>query len=1217
MSIDFIELLDSHIMATENVIIEEERIKDEYNIYFNDAQIKSHLTNLVYDGKKVSTFFDLLDQRNPQRTPYTKHIMPIISCKKHIYYIDDDEYEPDQDFEEEQQIIMNNFDDFMIQFDAMNHDARNKYSMTKERFDNLMRPFVTTGTPNHTIGDSSVDGMDALNRRYRMIPNDQVKLVGFYTGSEDRQEIHIAKYLKRLRKLRDNDDVRVMFNDFAFRNNKLVIKAKATVRGDKVVFDKPIYLQTPDVMTSSLPINDDRFFVFPAGKPSFSKYAILMGNYAVYGEDPVQLNEFIMPSSVTQALFIQYRSGAIKTYRDLSAYVLEEAHRHVINWIMRPKTKQGALSSPRARRARMTSNPPQPPPPRDRYRAAFLANFKEYLASLQRKFDKGSLGKQINKIRGELELLKDAAESTCSKVVARPIKIIKTFSSVTELNADLDAFRENEYVILQQPLFARDELFVMKSVQGSNQWVKVRNLDKCDTDILIVGSQKNIAQDLCMYDSAEQACQYLENIWMLRKKQAKERHLKILEDISWLLEHGADDINALIAFFEMINKHDIMRNIPFDATFHGHYEKIVADEDLYGEDLPMTFEELMNFTEGNEMPRPLQQQPQQKGVSNPTELDNVTIISKYLDINFTSDHLSFMKQYVSRRFDKTFLDEQLVAERTRLMAPINQTMYQNNRDYKNKVDTKIEERLRAFMEKKYEKFYYDEIIFSAALIQCMILALYPAAEMSKIVPRCSALYSSTGHPIASDGAKSLESYLACALKQMAIEDDIRYKLVISSDRVADDIKSSIDAILIEDYSLSQRITNNKQTKSSPRRITRIMEAPLNVSYRPAFNFPVHTNDDTILFLKTLNDVVARSKYNKINMKKSAFISNVCCPELLTNEYDTYDMFTGEVRDMNTVRQKTAFINHSRTTFPPLHAQHLKDPFKEPKVTHHKWMRLTYDEARDIVIDPIEDDEFNEVIYPRLNANFEKLSTLLLKILDKPNMAALYFIRDALINNMNNDSKLHRMVLHNFLVNKLPLQVSKWINGIANSTDELDKTVRSNTDVRELLNDSWPFVKVFADTIVVSGAEDECIKDIIMLLDSLFVFLTHLSVTAGENMRSPNIKLVHTLIDTMITKMHEYYQNNIFDNKDVLKNIEELRELKKQSMMDAYAVDDEERTIQIQLRNIGVTNWQSIFDRMKNVDLTDMNAQREENENYRMGDYAGENDEADEINEDVY
>jgi hypothetical protein len=1213
MSIDFIELLDSHIIATENVIIEEERIKDEYDIYFNDAQIKSHLTNLVYDGKKVAKFFDLLDQRAPQRTPYT-NLMPIISCKKHIYYIEDDDYEPDQDFEEEQQIIMNNFDDFIIQFDAMNHDARNKYSMTKERFDNLMRPFVTTGVPNHTIGDSSVDGIDALSRKYRLVPNDQVKLVGFYTGSEDRQEIHIAKYLKNLRKLSDNDDVRVLFNDFAFRNNKLVIKAKATVRGNKVVFDKPIYLQTPDVMTSSLPINDDRIFVFPAGKPSFSKYAILTGDYAVYGEDPVKLSEFILPSSVTQVLFIEYRSGAIKTYRDLSAYVLEEKHRHIVDWIMRPKTTHRAHSSPQ--KARKTSNPPSSEPaPRDRHLAAFLTKFKEYLASIQRQFDKDSLNKQINKIRGELESLKDS-KSTCAKVVARPIKIIKTFSSITELNADLDAFRENEYVILQQPLFARDELFVMKSVQGSNQWVKVRNLDKCDTDILMA-NHDNITQELCMYDSAEQACQYLENSWMLRKKQAKERHLQILEDIARLLEHGEDDMNTLIAFFEMINKHDIMRNVPFDATFHGHYEKVVADEDLYGEELPMTFEELMNFTEGNEMPRPLQQQQKLPSNPQPTELDNVTIISKYLDINFTSDHLSFMKQYVSRRFDKTLLDEQLIAERTRLMAPINQTMYQSNRDYKNKVDTKIEERLRAFMEKKYEKFYYDEIIFSAALIQCMILALYPAAEMSKIVPRCSALYSSTGHPITSDATKSLESYLACALKQMAIEDDIRYKLVLSSDKVANDIKTCIDIIITEDYSLSQRIANNKQTKSSPRRTTRTVEAPLNVSFKPAFNFPVHTSNDTILFLKTLNDVVARSKYNKINMKKSAFISNVCCPELLTNEYDTYDMFTGEVRDMNMVRQKTAVINHSRTTFPPLHAQHVKDPFEEPTVTHHKWMKLTYDEERDIVIDPIEDDEFNEVIYPRLSANFEKLSTLLLKILDKPNMAAIYFIRDALINNMNNDPKLHRMVLHNFLVNRLSLQVSKWINGIVNGTDELDKTVRSNTEVRELLRSSWPFVKVFTDTIVVSGAEDACIKDIIMLLDSLFVFLTHLSVTAGENMRIPNIKLVHTLIDTMITRLHEYYQNNIFDNKDVLKNIEELREMKKQSMMDAYAVDDEERTIQIQLRNIGVTNWQSIFDRMKNVDLTDMNAQREENENYRMGDYMGENDEADEVNEDVY
>ena len=1210
MSIDFIELLDSHIIATENVVIEEERIKDDYNIHFNDAQIKSHLTNLLYDGKKVAKFFYLLDQRPVQPAPHAYPIMPIISCKKHIYYVKDDDYEPDQDFEEEQQIIMNNFDDFMIQFDAMNHDARNKYTMTKERFDNLMRPFLTTGVPNHTIGES-IDGIDDMERKYRMLPSDQVKLVGFCTGTKDRRAIYIAKYLKGIRKLRDADAARVVFNDFAFRNNKLVLEAKATVRGDKVVLDKPVYFQTPDVMTPSLPINDDRIFVFPAGKKTFSKHAILTGDYAIYGDDPVQLREFILPSSVTQTLFLQHRSGALKTYRDLGES-LQEKHRGVIDWVMRP-TK---LSPPRTLSStlRKKTQPISPSHlPRDRHIAAFLAKFKGYLASVQQQVDKDSLDKRITKIRAELEALTNSKNDACNKVVARPIKIAKTFSSVTELNADVDAFRENEHVILQQPLFARDELFVMKIVQGSNQWVKVRNLDKCDTNILMA-NKDNVTQE-CMYDSAEQACQYLEHIWVLRKKQAKERQLQILKDISLLLEHGSwsDDIDLLIAFFEMINKHDITRNIPFDATFHGHYERIVADEDLYGEDLPMTFEELMNFTEGNEMPMPLQRREEP---AKSTELDNVTIITKYLDINFTNDHLSFMKQYVSRRFDKTLLDAQLIAERTRLMAPINQTMYQNNPDYKVKVDAKIEERLRAFMEKRYEKFYYDEIVFSAAIIQCMILALHPAVEMSKIVPRCSALYSSTGHPISSDATKNLENYLACTLKQMAIEDDIRYKLILSSDRVVADIKSNIDAILAEDYSLSQRIANNKQTAVvSPRRLPRTTEAALNVSFKPAFNFPVHTNDRAILFLKTLNDIVARSKYNKINMKKSAFISNFCCPELLTNEYDTYNMFTGDIRD--DMQQKTAVIDHSRTSFPPLHSSHLKDPFEEPTVTHHKWMKLSSDEAQDIVVEPIEDDEFNDIIYPRLNDNFKQLSSLLSKILDNPNMAAMYFIRDALINNMNNDPKLHRMVLHNFLMNKLPLQVSQWINGINNGIDELDMTVRNNTDVRELLRHSWPYVKVFTDTIVVSGAEDDCIKDVIVLLDGFFVFLTHLSTTAGENMRQPNIKLVHNLIDTMITKMHEYYQNNIFDNQDVLKNIEELRELKKQSMMNAYAVDDEERTIQIQLRNIGVANWQGIFDRIKNVDLTAINAQREEDENYRMGDYAGENAEADEINEDVY
>jgi hypothetical protein len=108
-----------------------------------------------------------------------------------------------------------------------------------------------------------------------------------------------------------------------------------------------------------------------------------------------------------------------------------------------------------------------------------------------------------------------------------------------------------------------------------------------------------------------------------------------------------------------------------------------------------------------------------------------------------------------------------------------------------------------------------------------------------------------------------------------------------------------------------------------------------------------------------------------------------------------------------------------------------------------------------------------------------------------------------------------------------------------------------------------------------------------------------------------------MINTIITSLFDHFQNNIFDNQTVLKNIEELREQKKQTMMEAYAVDDEERTIQIQLRNIGVTDWTSIFDRIKNTDLANINGQREEDENYNMTNYAGENDDADEINDDAF
>jgi hypothetical protein len=1218
MSIDFIELLDSQIMTTENVVIEEERIKDEYAVYFNDAQIQSHLTNLLYGdgddarsiGKKVLNFFYLLDYRNNTQFNVPNMFKPIISCKKHVHYLDDDDYTPDAVFEDEQQIFMSAFKEYILQFHDLNRDTRNKYTTTKDKMDNLARPFMTSGgIENHHVL-SNTDALDKLNRPLRLINNDKVRLIGYYTGqAKKRHEIQLQTYIDNFAHLKtahDDVEVTIMFNDFAFRNNKLVLELRGRVSNGIVVFDKPVTIE--GALVNSMLMEDRRIFVFPKTsdiKP-FSKQSIINGNYVVFFDDPTVAASYLLPSNASQALFVEFMRGNPLTLNEIMSIngELEEKHRMIIDWILQLRTKhQPKNVTEKTRKEGVTTV--RPFIFRKNVKQS-LETFKTYLEHMLNTLDKVALTKQIQQLQGEIQNLGTNTKE-CGTLESRPVKVVHTYSLITQLLADKDKYADGEHVLLHQPHFSKDIMFVLKTIKGQKTWVRTRNMNMCASDVFL-----SPATELCIFESAEKACQKLEQVRILRKKEILQHKLGILQGLSTLV--GFDDLDVLIAFFDMVARHLVMRNMPFDANFHGHYEKIIADEDLFGEEIPLTFEELMNHAEGNDIHLPLGGNKPEKQVL--TELDTITIIAKYLDINFTSDQLAFMRQYVSSRYAVNDLDKQLLDERTKLMAAINQAMYQSNKGYREKVDAKIEERLKTFMESNYAKFYYDEIVFSAALIQCMLLALYPSVEIARIVPKCSALYSIVGHPISSN--KGMENYLACALKQMAVQDDIRYKLILSSNKVEADIKAKIDVILAEDYTIAQQIERHKELllrPKTPKQIAKTMELPLNVSFKPAFNFPHHSTNTAIHFLKTLNDVVAKSRYNKININKSAFISNFCCPEKLTDHIHYYNVFTDNARNvMEKVQQKVSSIDHSLTLFPPLHISKQIELAQMTMVKQTKWSTLQANDDEHIQQNIISDDEFNDSLYPRLNKNFEQVSKTLPKAIDNVNMVALYFIRDTLINNMNSNPKLHRMVLHTFLSNKLPLLISRWMNGLVMDAmnDELGKTIRNNMQVRVMLKESWSYVKVFKDMIITSGTEDACIKDIISLLDVLFVYLSLLSTTSGTN-----AKLVHTMINTIITSLFDHFQNNIFDNQTVLKNIEELREQKKQTMMEAYAVDDEERTIQIQLRNIGVTDWTSIFDRIKNTDLANINGQREEDENYNMTNYAGENDDADEINDDAF
>jgi hypothetical protein len=243
-------------------------------------------------------------------------------------------------------------------------------------------------------------------------------------------------------------------------------------------------------------------------------------------------------------------------------------------------------------------------------------------------------------------------------------------------------------------------------------------------------------------------------------------------------------------------------------------------------------------------------------------------------------------------------------------------------------------------------------------------------------------------------------------------------------------------------------------------------------------------------------------------------------------------------------------------------------------------------------------------------------------LDSYDPNVMQFLSNALVLGLHDNRKAIRSALESYLKSTLPLIIAKIKNrcfknkGTPDANDEFD-TIVSNVMKNE------PFALAFA---IASGAQDtithtfidtsddadkNAIKNIALLMDQLMnVINTIVEIPVKYRLDSKCALLSLTIVNHIFKSLHEYLTHNVVEVDVVLKKVEQLREQKKQAMMSAYLVDDQERQLQIQLRNIGLETWSTVFDRLKNVDINTLANQKEENENYNMADYRGENDDGD-------
>jgi hypothetical protein len=147
-----------------DVLIYEERFKDDSVLVLNKEQITHELTNLLVNTykhvfkiqKKVNMYINLFDSIQTEESFFINTIKPIIYCKKFVikHGTNDDKYgEIDQEYQDTYSLQAQSFDTYIGQFKNLNTDKTNSYLHSVNALYSLTKPFANTNIDNGYVTD--------------------------------------------------------------------------------------------------------------------------------------------------------------------------------------------------------------------------------------------------------------------------------------------------------------------------------------------------------------------------------------------------------------------------------------------------------------------------------------------------------------------------------------------------------------------------------------------------------------------------------------------------------------------------------------------------------------------------------------------------------------------------------------------------------------------------------------------------------------------------------------------------------------------------------------------------------------------------------------------------------------------------------------------------------------------------------------------------------
>ena len=184
--------------------------------------------------------------------------------------------------------------------------------------------------------------------------------------------------------------------------------------------------------------------------------------------------------------------------------------------------------------------------------------------------------------------------------------------------------------------------------------------------------------------------------------------------------------------------------------------------------------------------------------------------------------------------------------------------------------------------------------------------------------------------------------------------------------------------------------------------------------------------------------------------------------------------------------------------------------------------------------------------------------------------------------------------------------------ILESVSKNKKLQGLKTNIDEIIN---IYLKNIDNVFLESKNEDIIIKNVSILAYILIKILHKILLIKTDD--NDIMKVICSIVNYLIFICVKTLKNNDNNLEILKKSIEQLREKKKQELMNAYAVSEEERELQMMLKKLGLSNWSDTGaeDSQKETKKTqpiieniiEYGNQKEEDENFDMTKYQGEND----------